>query len=159
MNKKDFLKNVISFGMKTCIESYKSGKKDREIVRKLLERGGDSVLILKYLRAGKIDIDLINLNRVSALVFVLAIVIITPIFLILKVMSSAFLASFLIIFLSFGFTSLFRKAQIKYLLNEFKTIDNIDALEDNRINENNKRILQEQEELKQKIAACNLYLK
>lgn len=162
MKKKELLNKIISFGMRTCIESYRSGKKDREKTRRLLESGGSSVLIAKYSRSRELDIDLFNLNRVSVLVFALTFALTTSIihFLIVeKIMSSSFLASLLIILLSFAFTRLFRKAQIKYLLNEFKTIDNIDTSEENRIKENNKRILQEQEKLKQKIAACNLYLK
>lgn len=150
MDRKSFFEKITSFGMGHCLKSYKEKKQDRDRARKVLENGGDFITIDRYFNGEGRLIDLRSKNIVFFLVFLIAFITtfytviylydllsINKIFAVIIVLGSPMIAS-----------SLFGKLQCRFLLNEFTKIDEIDALEDKRLREK-----------KQKIAACNLYLK
>lgn len=156
---KSIWQKVVSFGMETCIKSYKEKKHARISAMRIIQRGASIFIIRDYVN--RENIDLFNLNRVKFLIgfLVFTILAYTLGFLWHPNPINKFVSVVIIIISPIILANWFTQQQCKYLINEFSKIDEIDDLEDIKIKENNQRVLQEQEQLKQKIAACNLYMK
>ncbi len=138
MEIKGLFEKTISFKMKSIIEQYKSNKQDREFM--------------------KMDIELIKNNKkprkknqITDLFLILTLIVI-PIFFSMPFIfnntiryEDKILVTVFSIFVGYFIAMQFKTLQCNYILKRFNEIDNEEKLED--------------DSLKKRIAACNLYLK
>lgn len=154
----NFKEKFISFGMKNCIDRYKSESiKKREFAKTILNNRVDPFIIAEY----RSVFDLFDLNIVQLLIFILVGLstgFVFNIFVEYGAINKGY-ALIIALVVSLVVSILFKNNQCKYLIDEFKKIDAADALENLKKHEENQKILQEKEMFKKKIAACNLFLK
>ena len=138
MEIKGLFEKTISFKMKSIIEQYKCNKQDREFM--------------------KMDIELIKNNKkprkknqITDLFLILTLIVI-PIFFSMPFIfnntiryEDKILVTVFSIFVGYFIAMQFKTLQCNYILKRFNEIDNEEKLED--------------DSLKKRIAACNLYLK
>lgn len=164
LDNKTFLQKILTIGMKSCINSYVEHKHKRDKARTVLEEGAglDAVVHLAKFH----EINLMNLNRFKASIFlitlvldILLVVYLSKLPLFQNYELSTIFTALIIMFLPFALSMKLGGLQCKLLLNEFRKIDEISAIEDLMEEERNLKILQEKEELKRNKTACNLYLK
>ena len=138
MKIKGLFEKTISFKMKSIIEQYKSNKQDREFM--------------------KMDIELIKNNKkprkknqITDLFLILTLIVI-PIFFSMPFIfnntiryEDKVLVTVFSIIVGYFIAMQFKTLQCNYILKRFNEIDNEEKLED--------------DSLKKRIAACNLYLK
>ena len=138
MKIKGLFEKTISFKMKSIIEQYKCNKQDREFM--------------------KMDIELIKNNKKSRKknqitdLFLILTLIVIPIFFSMPFIfnntiryEDKILVTVFSIFVGYFIAMQFKTLQCNYILKRFNEIDNEEKLED--------------DSLKKRIAACNLYLK
>ena len=138
MKIKGLFEKTISFKMKSIIEQYKCNKQDREFMKMDME-------LIKNNKQPR------KKNQITDLFLILTLVVI-PIFFSMPVIfdntiryEDKILVPFLCIFVGFFIAKPFKTLQCNYILKRFNEIDNEEKLED--------------DSLKKRIAACNLYLK
>ncbi len=151
---KTFLQKFLSIGMKRCIDTYIENKLMRDHARAVLEKGAPFGVITEMRNYN--NIDLFNLNRCLAAVALITVMI--NLLLIIPYLGSlslfhnnvlsASIVAFITMFSSIVIPLKFGDLQTRFLLNEFRKIDEITRIED-----------LEEEKLRKDIAACNLYMK
>lgn len=153
---KTFLQKILSIGMKSCINSYIENKHERDKARTVLEKGANIGVIADMRNYS--NIDLFNLNRcllaVSTIIIILELVIFN-----LTSINLTLIVGFILGILPITIPLKFSDLQTRFLLNEFRKIDEISRIEDLEELQNKMKILQEKERLEKDKLACNLYLK
>ena len=165
MENKTFLQKILRIGMKRCVDTYIENKIEREKARAVLEKGAPFGVIAEMRNYS--NIDLFNLNRCLAAVALITLMINFLLFipyldsfsLFHNNVLSASIVAFIIMFSSIVIPLKFGDLQTKFLLNEFRKIDEITRIEELEELKNKMKIFNEKEKLKKEKLACNLYFK